>query len=193
MEAVQKCFISLILTYKIRKKTSLLHCTANHVVTGHNIHFQLKCAGRVKLAATNNQNVCDRDEVSLILTFKVMNRQLFSVVQVTKLAFAIRSNFSSISRKGQNGSNQQQKWLWDGWGVMNTGHKCFISLILTYKFRKMTALLCFTTNQVHTCHKLHFQPKNPAWVKLAAINNKNGCYTAEVWWRQFRNVSYHLY
>ena len=64
--------------------------------------------------------------------------------------------------------------------------KYFISLILSYKVRKNTSLLHCTANQVGTGQKLHFQPKNPAWAKLAAIINKNGCGTAEVWWRQFR-------
>ena len=41
-------------------------------------------------------------------------------------------------------------------------------------------MLRFTANQVKTDHKLHFQPKNIARAKLAAINNKNGCGTAEV-------------
>ena len=62
--------------------------------------------------------------------------------------------------------------------------KYFISSILSYKVRKKTYLLCCTTNQVGTVHKLHFQPKNLACAKLAAINNKNGYGTAEVWWRQ---------
>ena len=76
---------------------------------------------------------------------------------------------------------------------METVRKCFISLIITCKFRKKKALLRCTANQVGTCHKLHIQPKHPSWAKLAAINNKNGCDTAEVWCRQFRSVSYHLY
>ena len=58
--------------------------------------------------------------------------------------------------------------------------KYFISLILSYRFRKKTALLSCTANQVETDHKLHFQPNNPARTKLAAINNKNGCGMAEV-------------
>ena len=45
---------------------------------------------------------------------------------------------------------------------------------------KNIALLCRTANQAGTGHKLHFQPKNPARAKLAAINNKNGCGMAEV-------------
>ena len=35
-------------------------------------------------------------------------------------------------------------------------------------------------NIVGTGHKIHFQPKNPARAKLAAINNKNGCSTGDV-------------
>ena len=46
--------------------------------------------------------------------------------------------------------------------------------------KKNTALLRCTANQDGTGHKLHFQPKNPAWAKLAAINNKNCRGTAEV-------------
>ena len=63
---------------------------------------------------------------------------------------------------------------------MQTVWKYFISLILTYKVRKYTALLRCNANQVSTVHKVYFQPKNPAWAKLAAINNKNGCGMAEV-------------
>ena len=58
---------------------------------------------------------------------------------------------------------------------------------------KNTALLCCTANQAGTGHKLHFQPKNQAMAKLAAINNTNGGGTAEVWCRQFRSVSYTWY
>ena len=64
--------------------------------------------------------------------------------------------------------------------MMQTVNKCFMSLILSYKVRKNTALLCCNTNQAGTGHKLHFQPNNPARAKLAAINNKNGCGRAEV-------------
>ena len=58
---------------------------------------------------------------------------------------------------------------------------------------KKTALIRCTANQAGTGHKLHFQPKNPARAKLAAINNKNGCGTAEVWCRQLGSVSCHWY
>ena len=67
---------------------------------------------------------------------------------------------------------------------MQTVPKCFISLILAYNIIKKTALLCCTANQAGTGHKLHFQPKNQARAKLAAINNKKGCGRAEVWWRK---------
>ena len=63
---------------------------------------------------------------------------------------------------------------------MQTFRKYFISLILSYKVRKNTYLLHCTVNQAGTGHKLHFQPKHPAWDKLAAINNINGCGAAEV-------------
>ena len=87
---------------------------------------------------------------------------------------------------------------------MQTVWNYFISLILTYKVavaqlrcdvdsskvfhifdtfilgQENTAFLRCTANQAGTDHKLHFQPKNPAWAKLAAINNKNGCGTGEV-------------
>ena len=58
---------------------------------------------------------------------------------------------------------------------------------------KKTDLICFIALQSGTGHKLNFQPKIPAKAKLAAINNKNGCGTAEVWCRQFGSASYHWY
>ena len=140
MQTVRQCFISLILTYKVMKKTTLLCCTSNQVGTGHKLNFQPKNQAR-----------------------------------------------------GQIGSEQQQKLLWHGWGVMQTVQMCFISLILTYKVMKKTAVLCCTANQVGTGHKLHFQFKSPAMGKFAAINNKNVRGTAEVWCRQLDSVSYHWY
>ena len=76
---------------------------------------------------------------------------------------------------------------------MQIVHKCFISLILSYKVYKNTALLRCTANQASIGHKLHFQPKHPVRVKLAAINHKNGCGAAEVWLIQLGSVSYHWY
>ena len=64
---------------------------------------------------------------------------------------------------------------------MQKVQKYFISLIISYKVRKKTALLFCTSNQSEIGHKLHFWPKNPARAKLAAINNKNGCGRAEVY------------
>ena len=58
---------------------------------------------------------------------------------------------------------------------------------------KNTSLLRCTANQVGTGHKLHFHNKHPVRTKLAAINNKNGCGTAEVRCRHFGSVSYHWY
>ena len=63
---------------------------------------------------------------------------------------------------------------------MQTVYKCFISLILSNKVRKKTALICFIAKQGGTDHKLDFEPKNPALANLAAMNNKNGCGTDEV-------------
>ena len=63
---------------------------------------------------------------------------------------------------------------------MQTVWNYFISLIVTYKVMKMTALLRCTANQAGTGHKLYFQPKYTAMAKLAAINNKNGYGTFEV-------------
>ena len=42
-----------------------------------------------------------------------------------------------------------------------------------------TALLCRTANQAGQAISFLFQPKHPARAKLPAINNKNGCGTAE--------------
>ena len=90
------------------------------------------------------------------------------------------ANQAGIDHKlqGKIGTNQQQKWLWQGWGVMEKFRTYLISLILSYKVRKKTALLHCTSNQSGTGHKLHFLPINPARAKLAPINNKNGCGTA---------------
>ena len=90
-------------------------------------------------------------------------------------------------------SNQPQKLLWSSWGVIDTVRKCFISLILSYNVRKNTYFLYCTGYHVGTGHKLHFQPKNIARAKMAALKNKNGCGTAEVWCRKFGRVSYLWY
>ena len=128
----RKYFISLILSYKVSKKTALLRCTANQAGTDHKLNFQPK----IQLGPNWQQST-------------------------TKMAVAgLRCNTDSFG--------------------------CVLSFILTYKVRKNTALLCCTTNQVGTDHKLQFQPKHPARAKLAAINNNNGCGTPEVWWTQFR-------
>ena len=83
--------------------------------------------------------------------------------------------------------------MWHGFGVMQTFWNYFLSLILSYKVSKKTDLLRCTANQVGTGRNIHYQPKHPARTKLAAFNIKNGCFTAEVWCRQFRRVSYHWY
>ena len=94
------------------------------------------------------------------------------------------AKLAAINNK--NGCGTTQVWWRYFWSF-------FISFILSYKVRKTTTLLRYNTNQSGTGHKLHFQPKNPAWAKLAAINNKNGCGTAEVWCRQFGSISYNWY
>ena len=42
MQTVIQYLISLILTYKVMKKTDLLHCKTKQVGTGHNLHFKKK-------------------------------------------------------------------------------------------------------------------------------------------------------
>ena len=76
---------------------------------------------------------------------------------------------------------------------MQTFSKYFISLIISYQVGKNTDFLRCTANQVGIRHNLHFQPKHPARAKFAAIDNKNGCGTAEVWCIQFQSISYHWY
>ena len=76
---------------------------------------------------------------------------------------------------------------------MEINQNYFISLILSYKVRRNIDLLHCTSNQARIGNKLHFQPKHPDRAKLEAINNINGCGTAEVWWRKSGSVSYHWY
>ena len=163
------------------KETALLRYTSIHVSTGHKLHFQPKNPARGKMTAINNKNGCGMAEVwyrqfrsisyhwySHIRSGKI---QLWSVVPPTKSAQAISFIFSPKIQLGPNWQQSTTKWMWHGWGVMHTVRQYFISLILSYKVRKNTALLRCTANQVGKGHKLHFQPKNPAWTKLAAINN----------------------
>ena len=89
-----------------------------------------------------------------------------------------RAKLSAINNK--NGCGTAEVWWRQFW-------KYFISLILTYKVRKYTALLRYTANQAGLGHKLHFQPKHSDRAKLEAINNINGCGRVDVWWRKFRN------
>ena len=63
---------------------------------------------------------------------------------------------------------------------MQTVPKYLILLILSYQVRKKTAFLRYTPKQVGKGNELHFQSKNLARAKLAAINNKNGYVVAEV-------------
>ena len=63
MQRFRKYFISLILKYEVRKKTALLLCNANQVGPGLRLNFKTKNPARAKLAAINNKNGCDTDEV----------------------------------------------------------------------------------------------------------------------------------
>ena len=191
METVLEVFHIIDTKFKVRKKTALFCSTANQAGTGHKLHFQPKNPARDKLTAINNKNGCGRAEVcrrqfwkyfmSLILSYKISKNTDLLHCTSNQVGTSHKLNFSAqTSSLGQIGSNQQQKWLWHGWGVMQTVRKCFISLIITYKVSKTTYLLRCTANQVGTGRKLHFHPKHPARAKLAAINNKNVCGTAEV-------------
>ena len=151
MKTFLKCFISLIISYKVNRKIYLIRCTTNQVGTGHKLVFQPKNPVWAKWAAINNKHGCGTAEVRCG-NFKRVSyywyyhirpgkRHLFSVVPPTKSAQAVSSNFSPNIQFGQIGSNQQQKWMWHGWGVMQTFRKCFISLIISYKFIRNTALL----------------------------------------------------
>ena len=132
--------------------------------------------------------------IPFILSYKIkINTDLLRCT-ANQVGAGHKLHFSAqTSSFGQIGSNQQLKWLWNCWGVIQAVQRCFISLILPYKIRNNTALLRCTASQVGTYHKIRFQPKNPSRAKLAAINNKNGCDTAEVWCRYFGIVSYHWY
>ena len=63
-------------------------------------------------------------------------QQLCSVVPTTKLAQAIRSIFSARIPLGPNWQESTKNMAVARWGVMQTVRKCFILLILSYKFRK---------------------------------------------------------
>ena len=102
------------------------------------------------------------------------------VVLPTKPAQAISSIFSPITQLGPKGKESTTKTALAWLRCDADSLEVIISLILSYKFRKKTALLRCTANQVGTGHKLYFHPKNPVRAKLAATNNKNGCGTADV-------------
>ena len=75
--------------------------------------------------------------ISLIISYKVRKIQLFSVVLPTMPEQAISFIFYQKSSIGQIGSNQQQKWIDRGCGVMQTFLESFISLIISYIDRKI--------------------------------------------------------
>ena len=203
MQTFRKYFISLVLLYKVRKKTSLIRCTANQFSTGHKRHFQPNHPAWAKLALINIKNGCGTAKLQCRHFGSVsyhwnwhlrsVKRQLWSSAPPTKPAQAISFIFNSNIQLGPNWQQSTTKWLWHGRGGMDIVRKCFISLLLIYKIMNNTALISCTANQVNTTHKLHFQPKHPVRAKWTAINNKNSCDTAEVWWRHFGSVSYHWY
>ena len=83
MQTVQKYFISLIISYNIRKKTALFRCNANQADTDHKLHFSPK----IQLGPNWHQSTtkmavarlsCDGDSfgcvLSFIITYKVMKK-----------------------------------------------------------------------------------------------------------------------
>ena len=112
IQKVPKCFILLIVLFKVRKNTALLLCTTNQAGSGHNLRFQPKNPARAKLAEINNKNGCGTSEVRLrkfrsvsyhsyyyLRSWKI---NLSSVVPPTKSAHAISSIFSPNIQLGQN-------------------------------------------------------------------------------------------
>ena len=85
MQTVQKSFISLILPYKVRKKTALLRFTVNQAGTGLKLHFQPKHLAMAKSVAITNKNGCGhgwgvmqrvrKSFISLILTYKARKKR----------------------------------------------------------------------------------------------------------------------
>ena len=125
MQKFQKYFISLILSYKVRKKTAFLCCTANEVGTGHKLHFQPKNPVRAKLAAINNKNGCGMDEVRCrqlgsvsyhwYYNLRSGKRQVCSVVPPTKPAQAISSVFSPKIQLWPNWQQSTTKMAVPAW------------------------------------------------------------------------------
>ena len=130
---------------------------------------------------------------SFILSYKASKKQLCYVVPRTKVAHAIISIFSPNIKLGPNWQQSTTKMALAGLGCSGYSSEVFHIIVLSYKVSKKTALLCCTAKKGRTDHNLHYQSKHPALAKLTAINNKNGCGTAEVLWRKFLRVSYHWY
>ena len=77
--------------------------------------------------------------------------------------------------------------------MMKTVQKCFISFILSFKVSKKTYLLRCTTDRVGTGHKLHFQPKNPPWAKLAVFSKQKWLWHGWLKWdHNIYNAYHHL-
>ena len=109
MQKFRKCFISLMLSYKVTKNTALLHCTANQVGTGHKLNFQPKHPARSKSTSkmADAQIRCDADgfgSISYHLYYHIRSGkiQLCSVVPPTKTAQAISFIFSPKIQLGPN-------------------------------------------------------------------------------------------
>ena len=125
--------------------TALLHCTANQADTGHKLHFQPRNPARAKFTAINNKNGCGTVEVRFSQLGRVsyhwyyhirpVKRQLCSAVTPPSRNRQKTPFLAQKSSLGQIGSNQQKKWMWHGWGVMQTVQRFFISFILSDKVR----------------------------------------------------------
>ena len=132
--------------------------------------------------------------ISLILSYNVSKNKSFLHFTANQAGIGHKLHCQpKHPARAKLAAINNKKWLWHGWGVIQTVRKCFISKIQSYKVIKNTAFLRCTTNQAGIGHKLHFRPNNPARAKLEPINNKNGCGTAEVSCKNFRRVSYHWY
>ena len=112
MQTVRKYLISLILSYKVMKKTAFICCNANQAGTGHKLNFQTKNPARAKLAAINNKNGCGMAEVwcrqlrsvSYHWYYHLRSGKIHicSVVPRTKSAQVINSIFSPKIELGPN-------------------------------------------------------------------------------------------
>ena len=153
MQTVWKCFILLILSYKVSKNTALLRCTAT----------TRRSSDLVMVLC------CYYKWYERLLIFFYYNS---AVPQPFLLLIA-----ANLAQAGFLG------WKWSLWPMPTwLAVKWSKALFLLALYDSMNDMnyLCCTANQAGIDHKLHFQPKHPARAKLAPINNKNGCGNAEV-------------